>query len=66
MNTYHVTYYYLATGMEGHADEQDYGYVEAYSSEEAKDIAAKRRHPRVSQTDLNWIKGCLTARKVRT
>ena len=34
MNCYHVTYYYLAIGMEGNADTADYGYVYANSREE--------------------------------
>jgi len=33
-----VSYYYLATGMEGHADQEDYGIVEANSVTQAKDI----------------------------
>ena len=35
MKRYHVTYYYLATGMEGRADTADYGLVEAASAQEA-------------------------------
>ena len=35
MHTYHVTYYYLATGMEGRADTADHGYVQAWSAKEA-------------------------------
>jgi hypothetical protein len=35
MHTYHVTYFYLATGMEGRADTADHGYVQAWSSKEA-------------------------------
>ena len=35
MKRYHVTYYYLATGMEGRADTADYGVVEATTSQEA-------------------------------
>lgn len=33
--TYRVTYYYLATGMEGVADTRDFGLIEADSEEEA-------------------------------
>ena len=43
MARFHVTYYYLATGMEGRADSRDYGIVEAESADEAKDIVARRR-----------------------
>ena len=40
---YHVTYYYLATGMEGLADTHDYGVIWAMSKEEAINLVAKRR-----------------------
>lgn len=36
MKKYHVTYFYLATGMEGRADKRDYGIVEAESEKDAK------------------------------
>lgn len=52
-NLYHVTYYYLATGMEGHADEKDYGYWWADSEEEARELA--------SNGD-SFVKGCLWAK----
>ena len=45
MKTYHVTYYYLATGMEGVADTADYGLVEAESPEQAIEIVGKRMRP---------------------
>jgi hypothetical protein len=35
LNFYSVNYYYLATGMEGRADEKWYGYYEATSEEQA-------------------------------
>ena len=35
---YHVTYFYLASGMEGVADERDYGIINATCEEEAMDI----------------------------
>ena len=35
MKKYHVTYYYLATGMEGRADTDDFGIIEANSEDEA-------------------------------
>lgn len=40
---YHVTYYYLATGMEGRADTYDYGVVYANSKEEAIKKVARFR-----------------------
>lgn len=42
---YHVTYSYLATGMEGKADIRDHGVVKANSAEEAKDIVARAAVP---------------------
>lgn len=42
MSIYHVTYNYLATGMEGIPDHEDFGLIEAMN---AKDACAK-----VSQT----------------
>jgi len=35
MPRYHVTYYYLATGMEGIADERDYGEIDAATPDDA-------------------------------
>jgi hypothetical protein len=40
-----VRYYYLATGMEGRPDEEDFGVVEAPSVEAAKDSVAQRKFP---------------------
>lgn len=34
-NTYHVKYYYLATGMEGRADTNDFGLIRADSKLDA-------------------------------
>ena len=46
MKKYHVTYYYLATGMEGRADTQDYGIIYASSKEEAISKVGYRRDPK--------------------
>jgi len=62
---YHVTYFYLATGMEGRADKEDYGIIEATSPEDAKKKAARRRHPHESPQDIDWCVGCLTAKEVK-
>jgi len=64
MNAYHVTYYYLATGMEGHADSRDYGFIVAESEEAAKNKAILQNHRRMPTTDAAWLKGCLTAKRV--
>lgn len=62
MAQYHITYYYLATGMEGRPDIQDYGIVNASSPDEAKRKAARRYHPDMAAQDLDWVIGCLSAR----
>lgn len=64
MKTWHVTYYYLATGMEGRADTRDYGEVEADSANAAKDKVIQREFPGTSPQNREWIKGCLTAERV--
>lgn len=60
MPRFRVRYYYLATGMEGRADEKDYGIVEAWDENDACEIIAKRKYP----DNLNgrrWFRGCLSA-----
>lgn len=65
MKKYHVTYFYLATGMEGVPDEQDHGVVQAYSASEAKDKVIEKKYGKAAGTDsANWLKGCLTAKEV--
>jgi len=64
MKRWHVTYYYLATGMEGRPDVEDYGVVEAPDKNAAKLKAARQRHPKMSQRDIDWCVGCLTAKEV--
>jgi len=55
MNKYHVTYYYLATGMEGHVDTRDYGLVYAESDQEAIDIVGWRTNQYESnKSKRNW------------
>lgn len=56
---FHVTYYYLATGMEGIADERDYGIVEAENADEARSIVAKQECRSVK--DQQWMLSCLSA-----
>jgi hypothetical protein len=65
MRQFHVTFYYLASGMEGRADVQDYGIVYANNETEAKRKAAEGRHPDMSPQDINWTMGCLTAKEIR-
>ena len=55
MNEYHVTYYYLATGMEGRADTYDHGIVYAESEQEAVNYVGWRRDPKErNETYRNW------------
>ena len=65
MPTYHVTYFYLATGMEGIPDERDYGIIEAESKKAAIDLAVEAQHPTASTSTKDWVKGCLTAKEVK-
>ncbi len=64
MHTYHVTYFYLATGMEGHADTADHGYVDAWSAKEAKDIVGRRIAPR--EKEKGYREGGPTAMRINT
>ncbi len=54
MNTYHVTYFYLATGMEGHADTADHGYWEANSEQEAIEKCGKALYPKSDKLTQTW------------
>lgn len=62
--TFHVTLYYLATGMEGNPMTEDFGYVEAHDSEAAKDAVIASRYARSNPNDQAFIRGCLTAKRV--
>lgn len=62
MPRYQINFYYLATGMEGRADQQDYGTIDAATPEEAKMKAARERHPNMSEQDIRWVMGCLSAK----
>jgi len=60
MNRYLVSYYYLATGMEGKADEYDIGVFSGKDEKEAIDNAIKR----YTIHEQQWMKGCLRAELV--
>lgn len=54
MTLYHVTYYYMANGMD-YPDTSDYGYVQANSAEEAVDKVGLQRSPTErNKTYRNW------------
>ena len=68
MPKYIVNYFYLATGMEGHADTKDYGVFEAETESDACDKAAlaefpvdKMYGPNNSYSARNFLRGCLSA-----
>lgn len=61
MSKFHVKYYYCVTGMEGRADEKDYGIIDAPSAHEAKHMVAKQTHPDASEERIRWIMSCLSA-----
>lgn len=60
MNRYNVTFYYLATGMDGIASEKDYGIIPANSNSEAKDKVLIN----IGKFGCSFTKSCLTARLV--
>ena len=68
-NKYHVTYFYLATGMEGRPDTKDYGIVVAEDEEGAKNIVTTLQEHKeepgwtVKQLD-SWFKSCLSAKLI--
>lgn len=68
MRSFHVTYFYLASGMEGHAETTDYGVVQADTASKACEIVADRETRRMrGYLDSNlrsWMLGCLTAKEV--
>lgn len=71
MPRYQVKFYYLASGMEGHADERDYGEIEAPSPSEAVDKIALRERPvdkmygpNNAYSSRDFFKGCLTAKQI--
>lgn len=63
---YKVRYYYLATGMEGRADERDYGVIEANCADDAKNIVAVNIYPKFEDKhNRDWFRGCLIAEPVK-
>jgi hypothetical protein len=54
MKTYHVTYYYCATGMEGRADTRDHGLIQANSEQDAIEQLGKRLYPKSDKLTQTW------------
>ena len=68
MPMFRVKYFYLATGMEGLADERDYGTFEAEDAKAAVEKALAHKHPKDkmygpknSYSTNDFIRGCLSA-----
>ena len=66
---YSVKYFYLATGMEGRAEEVDYGIVEADTEHDAVNKIANQEYPNDVMYGPNnsfsakeFFKGCLSAK----
>lgn len=62
--TYHVTFYYLATGMEGTPMTRDHGAISACSEKEAIDKVISRQYAHLSDNDRGFTRGCLRAKLV--
>lgn len=63
-NKYEVTYFYLASGMEGNADTRDYGVIEAETPEQAKEIVIASSFTDESQSVKEWFRIGLSAKLV--
>jgi len=61
MAQFHVRYSYLATGMEGRADERDFGFIAAESPKAACEAIALREYPEDIDTRQFFL-GCLSAK----
>jgi len=64
MSVYHVTLYYLASGMEGNPMTEDFGAVHARDAEAAKDSVISARYAGDSASDQEFMRGCLTAKRI--
>lgn len=71
LKLYKVRYYYLATGMEGVADERDCGVFEAETPESAIEKAVMREYPEDkfyapndSYSSRQFYRGCLSAKEI--
>ena len=68
MNWYNVKFYFLASGMDGRAAEDDYGLVQARSKEHAITQVVDNAVATgvVNAHNKDFFRGCLTARKVKS
>lgn len=69
MKHFRVSYFYLATGMEGHADRRDFGVVDAPDAHTAcRTVATRESHADAGYTRqeaIDWMMSCLSAEEVR-
>lgn len=63
---YEVTFFYLATGMNGNPLSKNYGIVKADSCEEAVNVIMERECDYSSKSDRQFFRGCLTAKLIRS
>jgi len=56
MKKYSVTYYYLASGMDGVADIRDYGIIEAENETQVIEKIYKIQFPNEKTEDKYWTK----------
>ena len=54
MKTFHVTYYYWATGMENRVDSKDHGLIQAESEQDAIEKMGKRLYPKSDKLTQTW------------
>ena len=64
-HTYEVRYYYLATGMEGRADERIEGTIRAKTEREAIDKIIEQNYGYYDENSQQWVRSCLTAQRIR-
>lgn len=63
LNKYSVRFYYLASGMEGRADERHLGFIEAVSETEARMKGARQMTDTPEDSnDFQFVLGCISAK----
>lgn len=64
LKRYRVTFYYLATGQDGVADERDYGEFVATLPELAIEEAIKTKASYMTSREQEFLRSCLSAEQV--
>lgn len=65
MPLYNVTYYYLATGMEGRADTEDYGVVKANNKIDAIEQIVQKNIADYDSDAKDFFRGCLSIKLIK-